>query len=48
MFPDGEAGVAEALREIVEQSILPTHLEAMSDEAGVEIARKVRPSDHHL
>jgi len=41
-------GVAEALSEIVEQMILPTHVEAMSDEAGVEIARKVRPSKQHL
>ena len=34
--------MVEALREIVEDSVLPTHLEAMADEVGVEIARTVR------
>lgn len=37
-----EGGVVEALREIVEDSMLPTHFEAMADEVGVEIARTVR------
>lgn len=32
----------EALREIVEDTILPKHFEAMADEVGVEIARTVR------
>lgn len=36
--------MTEALSEIVEQKILPAHVEAMSDEAGVEIARKVPQS----
>eukprot|EP00903_Cladosiphon_okamuranus_P016005 g14779.t2 len=36
---DKEGGVVEALREIVEETMLPKHFEAMADEVGVEIAR---------
>lgn len=32
----------EGLREIVEDTLLPKHFEAMADEVGVEIARTVR------
>lgn len=35
-------GVAEVLREIVEEVLLPTHAETMSDEIGVEITSPVR------
>lgn len=34
--------MVEALREIVEEVLLPTHSETMSDEVGVEITRPVR------
>lgn len=37
-----EGGVVEALREIVEDTLLPAHFEAMVDEVGVEISRMVR------
>ncbi|CAM9719375.1 unnamed protein product [Scytosiphon promiscuus] len=36
---DREGAVVEALREIVEETLLPMHAEAVSDEVGVEIAR---------
>ncbi|CAM9736185.1 unnamed protein product, partial [Pylaiella littoralis] len=35
----GDAGIVEALREIVEETLLPMHAEATDDEVGVEIAR---------
>ncbi|CAM9385939.1 unnamed protein product, partial [Hapterophycus canaliculatus] len=36
---DKEGGLLEALREIVEEMLLPMHAEAVSDEIGVEISR---------
>lgn len=35
-------GTVEAMREIVEEVLLPTHTLTMSDEVGVEITRPVR------